>query len=216
MADEPSFSVIPAVLADGSVAIHSVLHNSAAPTTFDYVLELPDDAVIHVNDLDGGAVAYNADGSVAVFVAAPWATDADGDSVPTYYTAQGHTLTQHVQVDADTVYPVVADPWLGVDLVASHTVTWATEATGSGWKVNVDPTVWARGFTGSPSWVAVGAAGWDELRNKMSAANRAKLNDSGRDQYICHMGFAGTDPQWNMELWKPAKPLAAWVTSLCN
>lgn len=56
----------------------------------------------------------------------------------------------------------------------------------------------------------------ESLHQTQGASNRAKLNDSGRDQYICHMGFAGTDPQWNMELWKPAKPLAAWVTSLCN
>lgn len=216
LSEEPSFSIVPVVLEDGSVAIHSVLHDSSSPTTFDYEFKLSEGAVLELDEHSGGAIGFNADGSPAVFVAPPWARDANGESVTTSYTVQGHTLTQHVEVDADTEFPVVADPWAGVDLVASHTVTWATESSGSGWKVNVNPTAWARGYTGHPLWTAIGAAGWDELRNKMTATNRAKLNNSGRDQYICHMGFAGFDAQWNMELWKPSKSLASWVASLCN
>lgn len=113
---------------------------------------------------------------------------------------------------ADTAFPVVADPWVGIDLVSSF--SWSSEA--SGWKLNVDPTPWARGFTGNPNWGAVGAAGWDELYNKIPASQRGRLNDGGRGQYICHMGFAGFDPQWNLELWKPTKSITAWVASQYN
>jgi hypothetical protein len=212
-ADDDSYSIVPAMLEDGSVAIHSVLNDATSPTEFTYELNLSADAVLTVDESSGGVIGVNADGSVAVMVAAPWAKDANGKNVPTAYTVEGHTLTQHVEVPAGTAYPIVADPWMGINLVDSFNFNYVN---GYGWRLNVNPTVWARGLTGNALWASAGAAGWDELRNKMSVQNKARLNNSGRDQYICHMGFAGFDAQWNMELWKKPKPLAVLVSSGCN
>lgn len=213
LADDANSSIVPVVLDDGSVAIHSVLHNAAAPTAYDYKIDLPTGATLQIDADNGGAIAFNENGAPVLFVAAPWATDANGRGVDTYYTVEGGTLTQHVAVDAETAYPVVADPWLGVNLVAGWDWTW----TSSGWKLNVNPTAWARGYTGNPNWIQVGYAGWDELANRMISSERARLNVSGQQQYVCHMGFAGFDPQWNMELWKPAKALVTqWIGSQCN
>lgn len=116
LSDAASYDVVPVVIDDGSVAIHSVLNDSTAPTTYDYVLDLPVGTDLQIED-DGLVIGYNDDGTAAVYVAPPWATDANGDEVATYYTVQGNILTQHVEVDADTSFPVVADPWLGIDLV---------------------------------------------------------------------------------------------------
>ena len=41
---------------------------------------------------------------------APWALDADGNTVPTHFEVDGDTITQIVETDETTAYPVVADP----------------------------------------------------------------------------------------------------------
>lgn len=43
-------------------------------------------------------------------IEAPWAVDGAGKPVNTHYTLEGHTLTQTVEITADTTFPVVADP----------------------------------------------------------------------------------------------------------
>jgi hypothetical protein len=43
-------------------------------------------------------------------VGAPWAVDADGEPVSTHYELAGGVLTQVVDTDADTAFPVTADP----------------------------------------------------------------------------------------------------------
>lgn len=41
---------------------------------------------------------------------APWAVDAHGSPVPSWYTVTDDAVTQHVSVNDDTAFPVVADP----------------------------------------------------------------------------------------------------------
>lgn len=41
---------------------------------------------------------------------APWAVDANGQPVETAYSIEGHTLVQTVEIQADTAFPVIADP----------------------------------------------------------------------------------------------------------
>ena len=59
----------------------------------------------------GGVEALNTDGRVISVAPAPWATDANGVSVPTRYEINGTTLTQVVDhANGSYAYPVVADP----------------------------------------------------------------------------------------------------------
>lgn len=101
---DASLAVQP--LADGSTRFLSVLDNDGAPERYDYTF-------------DGVDLTLQADGSVLVtdgeepvgFVAAPWATDADGVAVPTRYEVDGSTLTQVVEHTAGAfAYPITADP----------------------------------------------------------------------------------------------------------
>lgn len=49
-------------------------------------------------------------------IAAPWAVDAAGKTIPTHYELKNNQLFQIVETDADTVFPVTADPswqWWG-------------------------------------------------------------------------------------------------------
>jgi hypothetical protein len=48
-------------------------------------------------------------------VAAPWAFDAQGRAVATEYIVRGGSLVQVVTPDAETVYPIVADPSVRLD-----------------------------------------------------------------------------------------------------
>lgn len=40
----------------------------------------------------------------------PWAVDANGNQVPTHYDINGSTLTQVIEPDSNTAFPVTADP----------------------------------------------------------------------------------------------------------
>lgn len=82
-------------------------------------------------DIAGATPQLNDDGSVALlapqglasteadqpedagaigFIDVPWAVDANGAPVPTHFQVHGNTLTQVVDLDAATAFPVVADP----------------------------------------------------------------------------------------------------------
>ncbi|MEK6344878.1 MULTISPECIES: DUF4258 domain-containing protein [Curtobacterium] len=70
---------------------------------------------------DGGVTVRNADGDLLGIVGEPWAVDAAGNAVPTHFEVDGSTLVQHVQPDASTRFPVVADPfWIPALLVMAH------------------------------------------------------------------------------------------------
>jgi hypothetical protein len=59
---------------------------------------------------DGRVSVSDADGNFRVGIDAPWAVDANGTPLTTYFTADGSRLVQHIETSANTVYPVVADP----------------------------------------------------------------------------------------------------------
>lgn len=87
-----------------------------------------------------------------------WATDAQGNPVPTSYTVDGLTVTQHVGFTASTAFPVVADPsvsfgwvtyvhfyhsevgsvvWIAAIAGASATIGWACSLISVGWLVPI-------------------------------------------------------------------------------
>ncbi len=70
---------------------------------------VPDGGSIRVN-ANGTASIVDADGYEVSRMAAPWAYDANGRPVPTRYVVRGGQLVQQVYADADTAYPILADP----------------------------------------------------------------------------------------------------------
>lgn len=63
---------------------------------------------------DNSIDVVSSDGrSLVSRIAAPWAFDANGRSVPTRYVVNGNTVTQVVDTAKTTKYPVVADPTFG-------------------------------------------------------------------------------------------------------
>ena len=102
-------STTPLVHADGSVQILTTIAGALAPTAYEYQLDLAPGAAL-VTTGQGGVDIVEADGTVSRTIAAPWAVDANGKAVPTHYLVVGDTLTQVIDFNTSTDFPVVADP----------------------------------------------------------------------------------------------------------
>jgi hypothetical protein len=75
-------------------------------------VDMPQGAVLR-DDGDRLSVAIESEGLVLTLAEfnAPWAVDARGDGLPTSYSIDGQTITQHVDT-SDAAFPIVADPKL--------------------------------------------------------------------------------------------------------
>ncbi|WP_433544338.1 hypothetical protein ACQPZG_03920 (plasmid) [Streptomyces sp. CA-294286] len=108
-APSTDFAVQPT--ADGAARTLVTLKDEQAPTSHDFLLHLPDQAKL-IRDGDGYLIATERgqDTEILGAVDAPWAKDANGKAVPTRYTLVGNKLTQSIETNKDTAFPVVADP----------------------------------------------------------------------------------------------------------
>jgi len=96
---------------DGGLRMLTAIDNADAPTNYTYGVDLPSGGHIELTD-DGGAVVIASDSTPLYSIAAPWAHDANGVSVPTSFVTDGSTLTQIVDHQASNfAYPIVADPF---------------------------------------------------------------------------------------------------------
>ena len=95
---------------DGSVRMTTIIDNPNAPTEYEYKVELEHGGKIELQS-DGSAIVYNNKQEPISIIAKPWAKDAEGKEVKTWFSTDGLTLIQHVEHNvAGIVYPIVADP----------------------------------------------------------------------------------------------------------
>ncbi|MHA6527582.1 hypothetical protein ACX3T8_07835 [Corynebacterium pyruviciproducens] len=83
--------------------------------TFDF--NLPPEGEIVTED---GFFYVAFDGVKKIRFSVPWAIDAEGNSLNTWFTTDGKRLTQHVQFDENTAFPVKADPRMNWGIVSGH------------------------------------------------------------------------------------------------
>ncbi|SDZ55298.1 hypothetical protein [Herbiconiux ginsengi] len=193
-------STVPTAKSDGSVQITTVIQDADAPTSYEYGIGSAGGTSLRLFE-DGSVVIEDAAGVTLGGVVAPWAYDAEGTPVKTWYEVDGSSLVQVVAHDADSyAYPIVADPWLGINLFSWITV----DSYNSQPRVNLQPSPW-----GAAQWASIGGqivmntAGWDEAWNWNSTVRSGLNKDSQRQQFECHsLGspFAGT---WNLEKFRP-------------
>jgi hypothetical protein len=112
-------SSVPIVHGDGSVQVATVIKSASAPNRFVYPLDIPTDSIIKIGE-NGSLVITDSLGGFLGAMDAPWAKDANGQSVPTHYEVTGNVVTQVVDVTATSAFPVVADPdlWTTIKNVA--------------------------------------------------------------------------------------------------
>ena len=87
----------------------AVLENSKAVKSYTVGVELDDDVSLVSLD-NGGAVFVNREDLVIGSILAPWALDAEGQSVPITQTVTSSSITITVDTSNVTAWPVVADP----------------------------------------------------------------------------------------------------------
>ncbi len=85
-------------------------------TAAEYLGEAYDTGEVYVVD-DAGEIQYVVDPA--------WAKDASGQDVETEYKVSGNTMTQVVNFDEDTAFPVVADPTAWQVTKCAGAISWA-------------------------------------------------------------------------------------------
>jgi len=85
-----------------------MLQDASAPTTVTFILTTPGDTLAPTTD--GGALILDSHHQPVAVIAAPWAHDAAGTSIPTAYTITPTTLTQTITPPTTATYPITADP----------------------------------------------------------------------------------------------------------
>ena len=97
-----------------------VIDNATAAHDYTFKFKLPDGSrlvsgkELHTDEIGDDEIAIvGEDGFFDGIIKSPWAKDATGKSLETFYTIDGDTLSQHIEFNVDTKFPVVADPWIG-------------------------------------------------------------------------------------------------------
>jgi hypothetical protein len=105
----PAKTDVEVTVTDEKVQLAVDIEKKQAPTSFRFRF---DGSQLHKND-DGSVAVLDANGNQVSAVDKPWATDANGAAVPTWYEVDGSTLIQHVNHE-NAAYPVKADPSVGL------------------------------------------------------------------------------------------------------
>lgn len=101
--------VVAHVLPDGAVQMVGVLQDGQDGVQYSFT---DSGDLIWQSQEDGGGTLTRG-GEIVATVSAPWATDADGKQLPTWYEYQEGNLVQQIDTDGVT-YPIVADPKVGI------------------------------------------------------------------------------------------------------
>ncbi len=209
----PSYAVAIQAFQQG-VRIHVVLRSRAAVSQYSYPVAVPAGGQL-VALADGGLNVLGPHHTLIGGFAAPWARDRNGVEVPTHFEIRSNTVVQVVDHTlGNFTYPVVADPWLGINLI-DH-ATWVYHS-GFGWTFEVTPTWWARANAGG---YFIGVADWDELYGRYKNRGLNTNLNGMRDQLICHQQVVAIrdpgKPTWNIDEWRPDVGYLQTVNASCN
>ncbi|MGK9148296.1 hypothetical protein KXS11_11775 [Plantibacter flavus] len=109
---------------DGGVRFLSAIDSDATMASVSYEMDFPGD--VRVDQLLDGTMVFlpvdsDSEDVVQAYgaIRAPWALDAAGRSLPTHFDWASGVLTQIVETDDATQYPVLADPDWGYELYIS-------------------------------------------------------------------------------------------------
>ncbi|MGO2037572.1 MAG: DUF2599 domain-containing protein [Brevibacterium sp.] len=198
---------------DGSVQIATIIDSPDSATEFDYEIGSNSETTLRTED-DGSVSILDRDGEWIGGASAPWAEDANGKNIPAHYTIDGSTLTQHVSIDSQTEFPVVADPYLGMKLIKK--TVWAKKNNKYSPTLKVYPTTWGR----TASSIARGYA-WEETRTKTKRKGWPNPNTkSMKNQFYCHYDFvrirAPRKESWNLDTKLPNRGYWGFAKKGCN
>lgn len=190
---------------DGSLRMLTVISSASAPTVYTYGVQVLGGGHIVLSSDGTEAQVLNTSGKVVATAQAPWAKDALGHSIATYYTTDGASLTQHIEHHtAQVSYPVTADPWWAPSRI-DH-VTWVSTAWGASMHVYV---TWYGYLT---SFLFPHDAYSEAIQDGNTGWSNAMYN-----QFVCHADFAPPwKESWNLDTWRPDVGLWTTILRKCN
>ena len=198
---------------DGGVRQIINIESREAPSEYEFKMELEVGDFLEKQE-DGSAVVKNLDGEIKTTIFKPWAKDANGTELETYYEINGSTLIQKINLESkDIVFPVVADPiWCGN---AIRSVSWITR---NGVRsLSIRPT-WC-GAWGSSANIYQTVQSWREVLNKTPWHTRRWNSSTYASmwyQYACHVYYAKYKLTWNLEPSRPNVGYWGTVRRGCN
>ena len=170
---------------------------------------------------------------IITFIAKPWARDKNNKELPTYYSVNNDTLTQHIDY-ANAVFPVSADPaWCGAAVDKTY---WQSDKRPGypSYSLGVVPT-WCGRYQAHPiyNWDS-----WQEVVSKTSSTCIKRSYTGLRciewnwdkqygtsvywsmyDQWVCHYSFLAAsylEKAYDLEVWRPNVGLPKTVLATCN
>jgi len=191
------------------VQVVTLITDDSAPTTYSYDLELNGGEAVPVES--GAILIFDAEGALEGVFEPAWAYDSAGNSVPTRYELDGSTLTQVVEHDANTSYPVVADPkYTSGVLDKSDVSTYSSK--NPGYKVSAWLSAGGRFVLGVDA-IAFSTAGWNILKKNHPGyvLHGGKNDPTMKQQWDCHV--LGGMLEWgSFDLETGRKSLPNWIS----
>lgn len=226
---------------DGGVRQVINIKSSDAPSSYDFPIELTSEEKLVLNE-DGSAMVTKPliteekntipkdlprgvkipNFSTKLYIAKPWAKDANGKDLKTNYTINGNTLTQKIEL-AGAVFPVVADPSVCGNVINSVSWGWngnlrslSVNPTGCGRFIALNP--YTVGFNFWFMWGELyDKTPYDSYWNYVERAYGTSKYWSMYDQYICHLNLSTTfKGTYNLEPTRPNVGLSAVIGATCN
>lgn len=203
---------------DGGMRYVLNINSHKADKSYDFKMTLPTGYRL-TQDKNGNVAILDAWGKTHADIAKPWAKDANGKEIKTWYIIQGSMLTQYVDFDKNSTFPIVADPTWCLQFISS--TSWLYRAWTHPWSLSIIPTACGRGslITGGGFYVN---QSWNEVLNLTPVSiywDKAYGNStywSMYNQYACHANFVFFKSNWNLE---PTRPDVGYLTTVaagCN
>jgi hypothetical protein len=181
------------------------IKNNEAPTAYNFPIEIQKGYSFKLNN-KGGVDIINNKGQIESAILSPWAKDAEGKDIKTWYTLDRNILTQHIDT-TNAIHPILADP-----VYCSQYVSW------SGWirrgseeSLSIIPTSCARAWGGDNL-----SGGFLEVHTKSGRRWSGSRYNSMFNQYRCHVDIAPLKDRWNLEEFRPNVGYIRTLAALCN
>jgi hypothetical protein len=207
---------VSAIKSDGSVEIATFIESAAGPSEFEYHVNGPIGFKLVLNKSDEGVSILDANGKWVGGFAPAWAYDSSGAKVETKYIIRGKSLIQWVDISkANIEFPVIADPWLGIDLIADAKWDLRYDLVYSP-TLRVFPTLWGRGAP-----IIANDAAWQETLDRAPYQAHVTANTPTMHiQFDCHWLFVRVKDywkdSWNLDARRPYADLATQFNYSCN
>lgn len=184
----------------GDVQFSNVIKNNTAPSEYAYTFTLEDGE--HFSKIDKYIVVLDSHGDISAVVDEPWAKDALGKDVPTYFEIQGEKLIQHVEHKSGKyTYPIVADPVYSRGIISKVVAEEWTAKTH--WHVAINVTLKARALWGIGQSDKVYRDGLADLRQHHPTSMGS---DTMAQQWECHVVGLPMTRTIDLESIRPSNP----------